>query len=98
MDKIKDLNGNCLAIVGPTAVGKSAVAQALAERLDGEIVACDSVQVYTGFNIGSAKPTAAQRRHVAHHLLDVARWNEAFDASRYVDLAGAAINDIQRRG
>jgi tRNA dimethylallyltransferase len=87
-----------LAIVGPTASGKSTVAMALAAELGGEIVSCDSVQVYQDFAIGCAKPSFDERRRVPHHLLDVVRWSEPFDAQRYRDLAGAAISDIHRRG
>lgn len=87
-----------VAIVGPTASGKSAAAMALAASLSGEIVSCDSVQVYRYFNVGTAKPTADDRRCVPHHLIDVADPNESFDAQRYIDLARAAIADIRARG
>jgi len=85
------------AIVGPTASGKSEVALALAARLGGEIVSCDSVQVYRDFQIGCAKPSAAERQRVPHHLLDVARFDEAFDAQRYGELANAALAEITLR-
>jgi tRNA dimethylallyltransferase len=80
-----------VAIVGPTAVGKSAVALALAERLDGEIVSADSRQIYRGLDVGTAKPTPAERARVPHHGIDVADPDESFDAARFRGLALAAI-------
>ena len=86
-----------LLLAGPTAVGKSEVALALAERLDGEIVSVDSMQVYRGLDIGTAKPTPAERRRVPHHLIDVAGLNESFDAAQFVRLAQEAVAGIQSR-
>ena len=85
-------------LVGPTAVGKSAVALTLARRLDAEIVSADSMQVYRGMDIGTAKPSPAERAAVPHHLIDVVEVGERFDVARYVELARTAIGDIQRRG
>lgn len=85
-------------IAGPTAVGKSAVALALAERIGGEIVSVDSMQVYRGLDIGTAKPTLAEQKRVPHHLIDVVDLSEPFDAARFVQLAGAAVAEIQKRG
>jgi len=85
-------------LAGSTAVGKSAVALALAERLGGEIVSVDSMQVYRGLDIGTAKPAEAERRRVPHHLIDVADLAEPFDAAKFVSLATQAAQDIQRRG
>lgn len=87
-----------LLLAGPTAVGKSEVALLLAERLDGEIISVDSMQVYRGLDLGTAKPTAADRQRVPHHLLDVASLAEPFDAARFVALAQSAVEDIQSRG
>ncbi len=87
-----------LAIVGPTGAGKSDVAMALAERLGGEIISCDSVQVYRHFDIGSAKPSLAERNRVAHHLVDVARWDEPYDAAQFCLQAETAIAEIHSRG
>jgi tRNA dimethylallyltransferase len=87
-----------LFIAGPTAVGKSALALALAEQRDGEIISVDSMQVYRGLDLGTAKPTAAERARVPHHLLDVAELTEAFDAAKFVALAGQAVKEIQSRG
>jgi tRNA dimethylallyltransferase len=87
-----------VAVLGPTASGKSALALALAERTGGEIVACDSQQVYIGMDIGTAKPTADERRRVPHHALDLARPDEPFHAARWAAVARAAIADIVARG
>ena len=87
-----------LCIVGPTASGKSALALDLAERVGGEIVSADSRQVYRDLDIGTAKPTAAERARVPHHCLDLVAPSEAFDAARFRDAARAAIADIVRRG
>lgn len=85
-------------LAGPTAVGKSAVALALAERLGGEIISVDSMQVYRGLDIGTAKPTPEERARVRHHLIDVADLREAFNAAQFVAAAGRAVGDIQARG
>ena len=85
-------------LAGATAVGKSAVALLLAEQHGGEIISVDSMQVYRGLDLGTAKPTAAERARVPHHLLDVAQLTEPFDAEKFITLAQAAIADIQRRG
>ena len=85
-------------LAGPTAVGKSAVALALAESLGGEIISVDSMQVYRGLDLGTAKPAAAERARVPHHLLDVVELSEAFDAAQFVRLAEVAVKDIQGRG
>jgi tRNA dimethylallyltransferase len=82
-----------VAIVGPTAVGKSAVALAVAERLGADIVSADSRQVYRGLDVGTAKPTAAERARVPHHGIDVADPSERFDAARFRALALHAIAD-----
>ena len=87
-----------ILIAGPTAVGKSAVALALADRIGGEIISVDSMQVYRGLEIGTAKPSPQQRQRVRHHLVDVVEVNEPFDAARFSKLAHAAVADIQQRG
>src|SRR5207247_1923318 len=86
-----------VCIVGPTASGKSALALDLAERLGGEIVSADSRQVYRDLEIGTAKPTAAERARVPHHCLDLVAPGEAFDAPRFRDAARAWIAAILRR-
>lgn len=84
-------------IAGPTAVGKSAVALELATRIGGEIISVDSMQVYRGLDIGTAKPSREERARVAHHLIDAAELNEPFDAARFVHLARKAVNEIRAR-
>ncbi len=79
-------------------MGKSAVALALAEKLGGEIISVDSMQVYRGLDIGTAKPSAAEQARVPHHLIDVAELTEAFDAAKFVTRAQQAVTDIQSRG
>jgi tRNA dimethylallyltransferase len=87
-----------VAILGPTASGKSALGLALAERAGGEIVACDSQQVYVGMDVGTAKPTADERRRVPHHALDLVHPDQPFHAARWAAVARAAIADIVARG
>ncbi len=87
-----------LVIAGPTASGKTARAVDLALRLGAELVGADSVQVYRGLDVGSARPSPEELRGVAHHLLGVADLDEPFDAARYVALADAAIADVRARG
>jgi tRNA dimethylallyltransferase len=87
-----------LYLVGPTAVGKTAIALALARALQGEIISVDSMQVYRGLDIGTAKPTAAERAEVPHHLIDVHDVAEPFDAARFVALAQPIVAAIQARG
>lgn len=89
---------NPIVISGPTASGKSAVAMELAERIGGEIVSVDSMQVYRGLDIGTAKPSAEDRARVPHHLVDVVGLREPFDAACFVRLAGAAIAETTARG
>ncbi len=85
-------------LAGPTAVGKSAVAMELARRLGGEIISVDSMQVYRGMDIGTAKASREERAEVPHHLIDVAGITEHFDAARFVRLAEAARGEIEGRG
>jgi tRNA dimethylallyltransferase len=87
-----------IALAGPTGIGKTELALQLATQLNAEIVNADSRQVYRYLDIGSAKPTPAQRALVPHHLLDVVDPDEAFDCSRYRQLALDAIHDIHARG
>lgn len=88
----------CVFLAGPTGVGKSAIALALAGQIGGEIITVDSMQVYRGLDIGTAKPTAEERRRVPHHLLDVCDLNEAFDVAQFIRLAEKAVSEIQARG
>jgi len=89
---------NPIFIAGPTAVGKSGIALALAEQLGGEIISADSMQVYRGLDIGTAKPSPAERARVPHHLIDVCDLNEPFDAAQFIRLAQKAVAGIQSRG
>ena len=92
------LNPQPIFIAGPTAVGKSAVALALAETGGGEIISVDSMQVYRGLDLGTAKPTDAERARVPHHLIDICDLREAFDAAQFVRRAQNAVAEIQARG
>jgi tRNA dimethylallyltransferase len=87
-----------MVIAGPTATGKTAAAIEVARRLGGELVGADSVQVYRGFDIGSAKPTPEELGDVAHHLIDVVDPDEDIDAAGYARQADAAIGSIRTRG
>jgi tRNA dimethylallyltransferase len=87
-----------VAILGPTATGKSALGIALAKRFDGEVISCDSTAVYRGFDIGTDKVPASAREGVPHHLIDVADPLEEYSAARYAREAAAAIRDITARG
>ena len=87
-----------ILLMGPTASGKSALALDLAARFDGEIVAVDSAQVYRGMDVGTAKPTAADRARVPHHLLDIIDPTLAYSAAAFVRDALAAVAEIRARG
>jgi tRNA dimethylallyltransferase len=87
-----------ILLAGPTAAGKSAIALDLASRLNGEIISVDSMQVYRGLDIGTAKPSPEERQGVRHHLIDVADLNQSFDVAQFVRLAAEAVKDIQSRG
>ena len=86
-----------VVIVGPTASGKSALAMALAKDFRAEIIACDSTQLYRGVDIGTAKPTTAERREIPHHLIDVLDPSEMATAGGYRDLALVALADLRER-
>jgi tRNA dimethylallyltransferase len=85
-------------IAGPTAVGKSEIALRLAEQLGGEIISADSMQVYRGLDIGTAKPSSADRARVPHHLIDICDLTESFDAAQFARLAHRTVAEIQSRG
>jgi len=84
-------------IAGPTAVGKSEIALLLAEQIGGEIISADSMQVYRGLDIGTAKPSPAERARVPHHLIDICDLTENFDAAQFIRLAQKAVEEIQAR-
>ncbi len=87
-----------ICIAGPTASGKTALAVELARELDGEVVSCDSMQVYCRMDIGTAKPTVQERRGIVHHMIDVAQPEEDFSVSRYCAMATPIVEDIVARG
>lgn len=87
----------CLALLGATASGKTALALELAQRLNAEIVCLDSTTPYRGFNIGSSKPNPTQQKQVPHHLIDILEPNEPFSAGEFVRRADSAISDIHQR-
>ena len=90
--------GRAVCVVGPTAVGKTALAVALAQRVGGEIINADSRQVYRGMNLGAAKPTAAEQAAARHHLLDLLDPGESFGLGAFLISAADALRDIRRRG
>ncbi len=92
------LNERIIAVVGPTASGKTALAVEIAKRLDGEIISCDSMQVYKGMDIGTAKVSKEEMQGVPHHLIDVCEPIEDFSCAQYCELAKKAIEDIWNRG
>ncbi len=93
MEKIK-----VIAVVGPTASGKTSLAVELAKKLDGEVISADSMQVYKGMDIATAKPDSEEMAGIPHHLINIISPDEEFSVSRFCDLAAAAVRDIVSRG
>ncbi|HEY6229437.1 MAG TPA: tRNA (adenosine(37)-N6)-dimethylallyltransferase MiaA [Verrucomicrobiae bacterium] len=91
-------NAPLILLAGPTAVGKSEIALCLAEKLNGEIVSVDSMQVYRGLDVGAAKPTPNERERIRHHLIDLVDLTHSFDAAQFARLAHSAVNEIRARG
>ena len=91
MDKI-------ICVVGPTASGKTALAVELAKFTDGEVVSCDSMQLYRRMDIGTAKPTPQEMQGIPHHMIDILDPDEDFSVGRYVDMATPIVEDILARG
>ena len=87
-----------ICIAGPTASGKTALAVELAKELNGEVVSCDSMQVYRRMDIGTAKPTKEEMQGIVHHMIDVAEPDEDFSVSRYCEMASPIVDDILARG
>jgi tRNA dimethylallyltransferase len=87
-----------IALVGPTASGKTATAMAIAERIPLEIISIDSALVYRGMDIGTAKPSAQERKKVAHHLIDIREPTQTYNAADFINDAEQLITDIQSRG
>ena len=92
------MKNRIICIAGPTASGKTALAVELAKALNGEVVSCDSMQVYRQMDIGTAKPTADEMQGIRHHMLDVAQPDEDFSVSRYCEMAAPIVDDILARG
>ena len=90
--------GNCWFLTGPTASGKTAVGMELAPRLDAEIISLDSMALYRGMDIGTAKPTAAEPAAVPHHLIDVIEPHQQYSLAQYVEAAEEAVREITSRG
>ncbi len=86
-----------ILIAGPTAVGKSSLAIELAKRIHGEIISVDSIQVYQGLDIGTAKPSLSEQQEIPHHLIDIATLDESFDVQQFVEQASAARQQIEAR-
>ena len=86
-----------VVITGPTASGKTALGVALAQRLGGEVVSADSMQIYRGMDIGTAKPTPEEMQGVPHHMIDIADPTENYSVSRYAEEASACVDDILAR-
>ena len=87
-----------ICVVGPTASGKTALAIELAKELDGEVISCDSMQIYRGMDIGTAKPTSEEMQGIVHHMIDICDPTEDFSVSRYTDMATPILNDVLARG
>jgi tRNA dimethylallyltransferase len=92
------VSATVLAVLGPTATGKSALGITLAQRYDGEIINCDSTAVYRGFDIGTDKLSMGQRRGIPHHLIDIVEPTDVYTAAQFAHDAAAAIRDIHARG
>ena len=92
------MNDRIIAVAGPTASGKSALALELCKRLGGELVSLDSMQIYKGLDIGTAKPTKAEQAEVRHHMIDICDPREKFSAADFAERAHGVIADIRSRG
>ncbi len=92
------MKGKVIAVVGPTAVGKTAFSVALAKEFGGEIISCDSMQVYKGMNIGTAKVTEGEKEGIPHHLIDIVEPWENFSCAAYADMAKAKTDELIARG
>jgi tRNA dimethylallyltransferase len=87
-----------ICVVGPTASGKTALAIELAKELNGEVISCDSMQIYRGMDIGTAKPTQEEMQGIPHHMIDICDPTEDFSVSRYTDMATPILEDVLARG
>jgi tRNA dimethylallyltransferase len=95
---VGDRFANCWFLTGATAAGKTRIGIALAQRLDAEIISLDSMSIYRGMDIGTAKPTPADRAAVPHHLLDIVEPADEYSVAQYVEAAAATVNEIEARG
>jgi tRNA dimethylallyltransferase len=98
LDSFPPLVDDAIVLTGPTAAGKSSVAMALADRIGGEIISLDSIAVYRGMDIGTAKPSAADRKRVPHHLIDLVEPTAEFSVACYLREAHAKVLEIHQRG
>lgn len=98
MESFPPLVDSAIVLTGPTASGKSSIAIALAERIGAEIISLDSIAVYRGMDIGTAKPSGADRQRIRHHMLDLVEANEEFSVACYLRDAHARVREIQQRG
>ena len=89
---------NIICIAGPTASGKTALAVELAKELNGEVISCDSMQIYKRMDIGTAKPTVEEMQGIVHHMIDVAQPDEDFSVSKYCAMASLILDDLVARG
>ena len=89
---------NIICIAGPTASGKTALAVELAKITNGEIISCDSMQIYRRMDIGTAKPTEEEKQGIVHHMIDICEPDDDFSVSRYCDMATPILDDILARG
>ena len=92
------MTDNIICIAGPTASGKTALAVEIAKLVNGEVVNCDSMQIYKYMNIGTAKPSSEEQQGIVHHMIDVAEPDEDFSVSRYCEMATPIVEDILARG
>ena len=98
MDILSNSSIDLLVVLGPTATGKTKLAVQMAEKFSGEIISADSMQVYRGMDIGTAKPTPAEQAVVVHHLLDICDPQEEFNVAQYIEIAESTVADIRTRG
>ena len=87
-----------VCVAGPTASGKTRLAVELAKAYDGEVLSCDSMQIYRGMDVGTAKPTDEEMQEIPHHMIDIAEPDEDFSVGRYVEMADACVQDVLSRG
>ena len=97
-DRLPAIDGSCWFLTGPTASGKTSAALVLAERIGGEIISLDSMAIYRGMDIGTAKPSLEQRSQVVHHMIDILDPNESFSVAEYLARAHRIVDEIRQRG